>query len=127
MNTNLQEAKALLVEDDPQVQRILVDFFQENNFKVHAVASAEAALVMMSSYKYSFMLTDVGLPGMNGFELIQKAKKLNPQMLFAITTADAYNFDQSLLKLVGDLVLEKPFRSSDFSGLITKLRSKLSS
>lgn len=127
MNTNLQEAKALLVEDDPQVQRILVDYFQENKFKVHAVASAEAALVMMSSYKYSFMLTDVGLPGMNGFELIQKAKKLNPQMLFAITTADAYDFDQSLLKLVGDLVLEKPFCSSDFSGLITKLRSKLSS
>lgn len=127
MSSNLQEAKALLVEDDPQVQRILVDFFQENKFKVHAVASAEAALVMMTSYKYSFMLTDVGLPGMNGFELIKKAKRLNPQMLFAITTADAYDFDQSLLKLVDDLILEKPFRNSDFSSLLSKLRLKLSS
>ena len=44
--------KALLVEDDPLIQEILVEFLHKNNFTVDSVSSAEAAHDMMNSNKY---------------------------------------------------------------------------
>ncbi len=125
MNTNIPMDRALLVEDDPLIQEILVEFLHKNKYNVDTVGSAEAALDMMNGNKYSFMITDVGLPGMDGFELIREAKKLNPNMPVAITTADVSDIDRALLKLVDNLVLEKPFHSSDFTGLIAKLKSRI--
>ncbi|MDZ4661781.1 MAG: response regulator [Pseudomonadota bacterium] len=127
MVSNLPMEKALLVEDDPLIQEILVEYLHNNKFKVDTVGSGEAALDMMNGNKYSFMITDIGLPGMNGFDLIREAKKLNPLMPVAITTADVSDIDHSLLKLIDNLVLEKPFHSSDFTGLLTKLRNKIQS
>ena len=122
MNTNMPMEKALLVEDDPLIQEILVEFLHKNNFTVDSVSSAEAALDMMNSNKYSFMITDVGLPGMNGFDLILEVKKRSPKLPIAITTADVTDIDRNLLKMVDNMVLEKPFHSSDFTGLLAKLK-----
>ena len=68
------------------------------------------------------MITDVGLPGMNGFDLILEVKKRSPKLPIAITTADVTDIDRNLLKMVDNMVLEKPFHSSDFTGLLAKLK-----
>lgn len=118
--------KALLVEDDPLVQEIVVGYLHRNKFNVDTVGSAEAALDNMAGNDYLFMITDLALPGMNGFELIRKVKNLIPDMPIAVTTGNKAGLDRSLLSLVDNLVLEKPFRSSDFDKFLAQLMERLS-
>src|SRR2546423_9641596 len=69
---NLPESHVLLVEDDPEMPGLLSALLHDDNVKLSAAQNCASALKLTSETKFDLILLDLGLPGANGFELLQQ-------------------------------------------------------
>ncbi|WP_429413764.1 response regulator [Pseudomonas plecoglossicida] len=71
----------LLVEDDPDVRNLLCQTLLEDGFSCRSVRDANEALqVLRSAEQVDLLVSDVGLPGMNGRQLAEIARTLRPHL-----------------------------------------------
>jgi CheY-like chemotaxis protein len=69
----------LLVEDDPLVRTTLAEALTEAGFEVLEAEDAESALRMVAEHDdLAALLTDINLPGADGFALARAARRLRP-------------------------------------------------
>jgi CheY-like chemotaxis protein len=64
----------LLVEDDPMQRKAITDMIGDGDVETTAVESGEAALQTLADHPYDCVVLDLRLPGMSGFDLIEKIK-----------------------------------------------------
>ncbi|WP_043312107.1 response regulator [Pseudomonas sp. ML96] len=76
----------LLVEDDDVVRFLTVEILEEFGYQVQALGDANSALELLRSGEpCDLLMSDVGLPGLSGRELVEAARELRPTLpvLFA--------------------------------------------
>lgn len=97
----------LVVEDDAIVRMLIVDVLEELEFKVLDADGSEQALEFLSDedQHIDLMMTDVGLPVMDGRELAIQARMLRPQLPILFASGYAENIDVP----EGMSVIGKPF------------------
>ncbi len=78
---------SVYIVDDEQVARDGIALALERRYQIEAFPSAEAAIGAMARGAPDLILLDVGLPGMNGVEALEKIKRLNPETLVIMITA----------------------------------------
>ena len=97
----------LVVEDDAIVRMLIVDVLEELEFKVLEADGSEQALEFLNDedQHIDLMMTDVGLPVMDGRELATQARMLHPKLpiLFASGYAESIEVPE------GMHVIGKPF------------------
>ncbi len=128
---NLSEAPVALageavvvVEDDPAVRMLVVNVLDELGYTAHQAADARTALPLLESdLRVDLLVTDVGLPGMNGRQLAEIARQHRPglRVLFMTGYAEKAAERQGFLEDGMDMIA-KPF-SIDL--LATKIRSMI--
>ncbi len=77
----------LIVEDEPKMRRLLEISLGEDGHAVHTAAEAETGLKCLRREAIDLVLTDLKLPGMNGLEFLQEAKRLNATIPIVVMTA----------------------------------------
>ena len=77
----------LAVDDEPSVIKSLQMVF-EKGYRIHPAASAEEALSVMDRENIRIVILDLGLPDMNGLELLPRIKEMNPALEVIVLTAD---------------------------------------
>ena len=83
-----QGETVLVVEDDPTVRLLVVEVLDELGYShVEAPDSHEALLVLRSGQRVDLMVSDVGLPGMNGRQLAELARETRPTLKVLFVTA----------------------------------------
>ena len=70
--------RALLVDDERSFADALAERLQLRGFDVHVAYDAESALGLLAGGAFDAAILDVGLPGMNGLDLLQQLKRLYP-------------------------------------------------
>jgi len=108
----------LVVEDDAIVRMLIVDVLEELEFAVLEAADAEEALEIVKAKDtvIDLMMTDVGLPDMDGKELANLVRTLRPTLPILFASGYAENID-----VPADMqVIGKPFS-------IDQLRDKVKS
>ena len=101
----------LVVEDEDTVRLLVVDVLDELGYDAHEATDAEAALrVLESNARIDLLVTDVGLPGLNGRQLADRARELRPGLKILFITGYAHNaaVGNGLLE-PGMEVVTKPF------------------
>jgi CheY-like chemotaxis protein/anti-sigma regulatory factor (Ser/Thr protein kinase) len=89
MSTDTVEpARILIVDDDRALRHALASLLAAEGLEVLQAADGAAALSLLRSERVSLMLLDVGLPGMNGLEVLSKAAELSARPLVVMMTAD---------------------------------------
>ncbi|AZF05108.1 PAS domain-containing sensor histidine kinase [Pseudomonas sp. R5-89-07] len=114
----------VVVEDDPAVRMLVVNVLGELGYTAHQAADARTALPLLESdLRVDLLVTDVGLPGMNGRQLAEIARQHRPglRVLFMTGYAEKAAERQGFLEHGMDMVA-KPF-SIDL--LATKIRSMI--
>ncbi len=121
-DTGLME-RILVVEDDDQLRAMLADEVKEAGYAVHSVASAEEALEVMSSWHPDVVISDLRLPGEDGFSLL-RAVRAGPQSpcFLVITAFGTIPEAVEALKSGADNFLTKPL---DFDHLLLCLERAL--
>ena len=82
-----QRARVMLVDDDPDLLRLLSIRLQGAGYGVTAVESGEAALSQLSVASPDLVITDLRMGGMDGIALFESLKKKNPALPVIILTA----------------------------------------
>ncbi len=82
-----QQAHVLLVDDDPDLLRLLTIRLNAGNYRVTAVASAEAALARLAVELPNLVITDVRLPGRDGLALFDEIRRQHAALPVILLTA----------------------------------------
>jgi CheY-like chemotaxis protein len=80
--------RVLVVDDDRGLNRVLVEMFRENDIDADGVADGETAVRRVSTEKFHLVLLDVGLPRMNGFDVLKKIRTLKSAPRVIVMTSD---------------------------------------
>ncbi len=106
----------LLAEDNRINQTLVVTLLEQKGFQVTAVDDGKAALDTLKKHKYSLLLLDIQMPGLNGYEVAKavregRAGKLNKHIPIIAVTASAMKGDMERCRAVGmDDFLAKPLQ-----------------
>ena len=103
-------ATILVVDDDPDVREVAVSSLESFGYRLLAAESGLAALdVLKGTEPVDLLLVDMAMPGMNGVEVIRRARERHPGLRALLVSgyADIAAFSPA----EGDLVLQKPYRS----------------
>jgi DNA-binding NtrC family response regulator len=82
-----KKTKILVVDDESIVRESLHDWLDSVGYNVLIAESGEEALPIIKQKKIKIMLTDLFMPGMDGIELMKKAREIDPSISSVIITA----------------------------------------
>jgi CheY-like chemotaxis protein len=71
--------RILLVDDEPDGRELLTLVLQQSGAEVTAVTSTEAAMDSIVRWRPHILVSDIGLPGKDGFALIRQVRALRPE------------------------------------------------
>ncbi len=101
--------RILLVEDDIETSDMLKDFLITENFEVVTAYDGESACKKFLEDKYSLVLLDIMIPGINGIEVMKIIRKSSTVPIIIISAKDS-DSDKTLgLGLGADDYITKPF------------------
>jgi CheY-like chemotaxis protein/HPt (histidine-containing phosphotransfer) domain-containing protein len=112
----LPASHVLLVEDDPGTPDVLSVLLQEDNVTLTSAKNATEALAMASEKHFDLILLDLGLPRVDGFELLRQLKELPATQSIPVIVLTAWNSAADKLRgfeLGAVDYLTKPFESSE--------------
>jgi DNA-binding response OmpR family regulator len=102
--------RILVVEDDALVADAMLRGLTQSGFAVDRVASAEMAEAAMQREHFDLLLVDLGLPGIDGFDLVRRVRRGGNNLPVLIVTArDGLADRVNALDIGGDDYLVKPF------------------
>jgi len=115
----VKKANILVIEDEDDVRLVLSDILAEGGHKVEVAGSGSHGLEMFKKNAFDMVFTDLGMPGMTGWQVAEEIKKLNRQTPVALITGWEVKLKESQLKQGGiDLVLNKPFKIDQVQSLV---------
>lgn len=76
----LTPLRILLTEDHPDTGRVITRLLQGAGHKVEHVASAERAIELIAPGKFDLLVSDLGLPDFDGYELIRRIRAIDPDL-----------------------------------------------
>jgi CheY-like chemotaxis protein len=115
----------LVVEDDTMVRDLVVQVLEDEAYTVlQAVDGPEALRTIESATPLHLMVTDVGLPGMNGRQLAEIARNHRPDLKILFTTGYAHNAAlDGIAALDGVAVMSKPFQLDQLTAKVREMIS----
>ncbi|MBH0113844.1 response regulator transcription factor [Novosphingobium sp. YJ-S2-02] len=114
--------RILLVEDDSQLARSLVSLLQGAGHAVDHVETGQDALLFAPQEPYAAVILDVGLPDMDGFEVLQALRRRGERMpVLMLTARDALDDRVRGLDLGADDYMRKPFAAEELEARVRAL------
>ncbi len=124
----LPASSVLLVEDDPKVAEVLAGLLQDDNITLSSAEDAAKALELTRETNFDLILLDLGLPGMNGFELLVQLKAAPKTESIPVIVLTAWNSTRDKVRgfeLGAVDYLTKPFESAELRARVrSALRAK---
>lgn len=113
--------RLLLIEDDEMLGKAVRAGLKQDGYTVDWLTDGEAGLEALQSDDFDVVVLDIGLPGMSGFEVLQRLRKQKMTLPVMILTAyDAVSDRITGLDAGADDYLIKPF---DLDELLARLRA----
>ena len=115
----------LVVEDDAQVRMLVTVVLEELGYTAEVVEDADGAIpILASSKKIDLLITDVGLPGLNGRQLAEIARQSRPALPVLFMTGYAEKAqERSAFLDNGMAMIAKPFLLDAFSEAVRRSMS----
>jgi CheY-like chemotaxis protein len=110
----------LVIEDEPVVRGLILDVLAELGFSALEATDGPGGLeILRSEKRIDLLISDVGLPGMNGRQLADAARLLRPtlKVIFMTGYADVAVAAQDVLE-PGMAMITKPFAMAEFAAKI---------
>jgi PAS domain S-box-containing protein len=115
----------LVVEDEPVVRSVILEMLAEQGYRTLAAVDGPSGLkILRSAERIDLLVTDVGLPGMNGRQVADQARETRPDLkiLFITGYAESVAISDGFLH-AGMEMITKPF---DLDNLSQRIRAMIS-
>ncbi|WP_019626024.1 response regulator transcription factor [Thioalkalivibrio sp. ALJT] len=113
--------RVILIEDDVALRNQIAEELERSGCRVDTASDGETGLYLLTEYHCDIAVVDLGLPGMDGLDVIRKARESRPRLPILILTArDRWQDKVEGLEAGGDDYLAKPFHIQE---LVARLRA----
>ena len=113
----------LIAEDEPRIAALIQKGLRKNGFNSAVAEDGHQAILMAQSGNFNLMLLDIGLPGKDGWIVLEELRSQGKQLPVIIVTArDDVSDKVAGLKGGANDYVTKPFR---FEELVARVRAQL--
>jgi signal transduction histidine kinase/ActR/RegA family two-component response regulator len=117
------EPKILVVDDEEFVRDLLRELIESDGCRVYTAASGEEGLALYEARHFDAVLTDVGMPGMTGWEFAQAIRKRNETVPIAVITGWGETIGSTEQHNANvDWVVSKPFTADRIAALVNEIK-----
>lgn len=117
----------LIAEDEDDTRELLTEFCRAQGLDVASASDGRGAVaaIARAPYQYGAVLTDLNMPGADGFEVLEAARAANPACPVVIITGYA-TLDTALRAVRAGAYdyLPKPFALGQLEVILTRIRAK---
>ncbi|MBS3919256.1 MAG: PAS domain S-box protein [Deltaproteobacteria bacterium] len=116
-------ARILVIDDEDTVREVLEKMLSQVNHQVTVAKSGEEGVRLFGEKKFDIVLTDLGMPGMSGWEVCKSIKKIKSSTPVGMITGWGLEVDEIKKEESGlDFIITKPF---DFNKIIRLVSEKV--
>ncbi|OFW19723.1 MAG: Fis family transcriptional regulator [Acidobacteria bacterium RIFCSPLOWO2_12_FULL_66_21] len=114
--------RILIVDDEEIVRESLTGWLEKDGYTVASAADGPSAIEKLHHEPWAILLVDMKMPGMDGLQVLEQARKIQPQATTVIMTAYAtVETAVSAMKIGAYDYLVKPFDPEELSLMIQKI------
>ncbi|HVL89189.1 MAG TPA: response regulator transcription factor [Actinomycetota bacterium] len=113
-------SRVLVVDDDPQIRRAITTSLRARRFEVAAAADGEEALTKLAAGEFDCVILDLGLPGIDGHEVIRRLREWSPIPVIVLSVRDSQHDKIDALDAGADDYVTKPFAMDE---LLARMRA----
>jgi signal transduction histidine kinase/CheY-like chemotaxis protein len=119
-----RQASILVVDDDSQVRRYMVDSLRDFHYRVTHAANGAAALELLRTERVNLLIVDFAMPGMNGAEVARAARAIYPDL--RVLMVSGYADSAAIEAAIGpQRLLRKPFNVGELSAAVANVLQDL--
>lgn len=120
--TDTPLASVLVVDDEPQIQRLLTITLESNGYRVATAATGQQALVLAAQHRHDAVVLDLGLPDLTGIDVLKRLREWTQLPIIILTVEDGEAEKIEALDGGADDYVTKPFNSGE---LLARLRAAM--
>ncbi|MCX5886340.1 MAG: PAS domain S-box protein [Proteobacteria bacterium] len=106
----LKKAAILVIDDEDAVRTLLCDILVENGHTVEVAGSGSEGIELFKKKDFDLVFTDLGMPGMSGWQVAEEIKKIKRETPVALITGWKVDQKSEMMKNGVDLIVNKPFQ-----------------
>jgi two-component system, OmpR family, KDP operon response regulator KdpE len=110
---------ALVIDDEPQIRRLLRVTLEANGYRVFDVATGQEGIVQAAQRRPDVVLLDLGLPDLDGVEVVKRLREWSRVAILILSVRDSEQDKVAALDAGADDYVTKPFSPGE---LLARLR-----
>ena len=122
-----EHKRILVVDDEPQITRVLRRSLQTHSYEVRTAADGEAALDVLNDWAPDLIVTDLSMPGLDGIELCRQVRAQSALPIIVLSVKGEEQTKVQALDAGADDYVTKPFGMDELLARIRVALRRLSS
>jgi len=122
METVIDPSRVLVVDDEPQITRVLKTVLSSQGYQVRTAAEGESALASFAEWHPELVITDLYMPLMNGVELCRRIRAVSSVPIIVLSVKGEERTKVEALDSGADDYVTKPFGTDE---LLARVRAAL--
>ncbi|MBL7890220.1 MAG: response regulator transcription factor [Bacteroidia bacterium] len=118
----MNKAEILIIDDEPQIRKLLEITLESNNYKVWQAETGKEGIVLAANHPPELILLDIGLPDRSGHEILKELRTWYNKSIIIISVLNNENDIVKALDNGATDYLTKPFRTAE---LLARIRSAI--
>ena len=117
-----QQPRALVVDDEPQIRRLLSVSLAGHGYRVDTAANGSGAIDRLSTDSFDIVLLDLGLPDIDGIEVCRQVREWSQVPIIVVSVREDERDKVAALDVGADDYVTKPFGMDE---LLARMRANL--
>ncbi|MGH7392325.1 MAG: response regulator [Candidatus Rokuibacteriota bacterium] len=114
--------RALVIDDDAPVRRLLVEFLRVLGWETEDAANGVEGLARFDRARHSLIVTDIRMPGVSGWDVVAAIRRVSPRVPIVIVSgADITPPDPALATAPALTILTKPVGLTQLGDAVARL------
>lgn len=118
----MNKAEILVIDDEPQIRKLLQINLESNDYKVIQASSGKEGLILSANHPPDLILLDIGLPDKSGHKILQELREWYNKPIIILSVQNSEDDIVSALDSGATDYLTKPFRTGE---LLARIRSAI--
>ena len=114
----------LVAEDEPLVRMVTVEILRESGYDVMEAGDGLEALEVFRASAVDFLITDIQMPRMNGYQLVETVIQRWPKVKILLVTGYARDSVPAVIANAPISTIHKPFDIDRLPGLVAELLAR---